>query len=223
MNGIVANPTFPPARRLVRGILIFACSVLCVSLVGAVHTRPIDAARPDAARPVETTMRAPSAAPAIDFDEDDALPAAGGEMLQQIKTNTVDVKPIAAAINITTIQKTLLPTAAPAAPAPSAPRFAVRMMEVTAYCPCKKCCGPRAQGITASGRLVTFNGGRFVAADKAFSFHTRLVIPGYADGQAVPVLDRGGAIKGDKLDVYFPSHAQARQWGRRFIPVQVLN
>src|SRR5688572_12061469 len=42
----------------------------------------------------------------------------------------------------------------------------VVMMEVTAYCPCKKCCGPKAQGITASGKRVNVNGGLFVAADK---------------------------------------------------------
>src|SRR5207249_4688799 len=39
------------------------------------------------------------------------------------------------------------------------------VMEVTAYCPCPKCCGPDAQGITASGRRVSQNGGKFVAAD----------------------------------------------------------
>ena len=30
-------------------------------------------------------------------------------------------------------------------------------------------------------------------------------------------------LKGDKLDVYFPSHEQAKQWGRRFVAVTVLN
>lgn len=98
------------------------------------------------------------------------------------------------------------------------------MMEVTAYCACKKCCGPKAQGITASGKRVNFNGGLFVAADKkVFDFHTKLKIPGYANGQSVPVLDRGGAIKGNKLDVFFPSHAQALKWGRQRIPVTVVD
>jgi 3D (Asp-Asp-Asp) domain-containing protein len=95
-------------------------------------------------------------------------------------------------------------------------------MEVTAYCPCKKCCGPEAAGITASGRLVSHNGGQFVAADARVPFHTRLIIPGYAGGQAVPVLDRGGAIKGTHLDVFFPTHEQALQWGRRKVLVTIL-
>ena len=100
----------------------------------------------------------------------------------------------------------------------------VVMMEVTAYCPCKKCCGPRAQGITASGKRVNYNGGLFVAADKdVFKFNTMLKIPGYASGRAVPVLDRGGAIKGNKLDVFFPSHTEALKWGRQRIAVTVVD
>jgi len=39
---------------------------------------------------------------------------------------------------------------------------------VTAYCPCARCCGSWADGITASGRPVTANGGRFVAAPRGF-------------------------------------------------------
>ena len=100
----------------------------------------------------------------------------------------------------------------------------VVIMEVTAYCPCKKCCGPRAQGITASGKRVNVNGGLFVAADKdVFAFNTMLKIPGYASGRAVPVLDRGGAIRGNKLDVFFPSHAEALKWGRQKIAVTVVD
>ena len=97
------------------------------------------------------------------------------------------------------------------------------MMEVTAYCPCKKCCGPDAAGITASGKLVNHNAGQFVAADARVPFHTKLIIPGYANGQAVPVLDRGGAIKGRKLDVFFPTHEQALKWGRRMVPVTLAD
>ena len=105
----------------------------------------------------------------------------------------------------------------------SSARTRVMTMEVTAYCPCKKCCGPKAQGITASGRRVTHNDGLFVAADTSvLPFHTQLQIPGYGDGRAVPVLDRGGAIKGRKLDVFFPSHEEALKWGRQKIEVTVV-
>jgi 3D (Asp-Asp-Asp) domain-containing protein len=95
-------------------------------------------------------------------------------------------------------------------------------MEVTAYCPCPKCCGAGAIGLTASGKRVTFNGGRFVAADAALPFGTKLVVPGYNNGRSVEVADRGGAIRGNKLDVFFPTHDQATAWGRRWIAVTVV-
>ncbi|HWP40927.1 MAG TPA: 3D domain-containing protein [Tepidisphaeraceae bacterium] len=99
----------------------------------------------------------------------------------------------------------------------------VRLMEVTAYCPCSKCCGPNAQGITASGKHVSYNHGKFVAADtRILPFGTRLLIPGYA-AEPVEVIDRGGAIKGNKLDVFFPTHEQALKWGRqKMVPVIIV-
>jgi 3D (Asp-Asp-Asp) domain-containing protein len=94
-----------------------------------------------------------------------------------------------------------------------------RRMLVTAYCPCTICCGPLAAGITASGKPVTANGGLFVAADPEVAFGTMLVIPGYNRGRPVPVYDRGGAIRGNRIDVYFDSHEVARRWGRRWLEV----
>jgi len=99
------------------------------------------------------------------------------------------------------------------------------LMEVTAYCPCQKCCGQRARGVTASGLGVDHNGGLFVAADTdLFPFGTRLVVPGYGspNGEVVEVIDRGGAIKGMRLDVYYPDHKTALKWGRQVLPVRVL-
>ncbi|MCC6239056.1 MAG: 3D domain-containing protein [Phycisphaerales bacterium] len=98
------------------------------------------------------------------------------------------------------------------------------LMEVTAYCRCQKCCGPSACGLTASGKHVSYNDGRFVAADTSvLPFGTKLIIPGYASDEAVEVIDRGGAIKGNKLDVYFDDHATALQWGRQMIEVTIIN
>ena len=97
----------------------------------------------------------------------------------------------------------------------------VKMM-VTAYCACPKCCGPDAIGLTASGKDVSYNSGKFVAADKQFAFGTNLVIPGYNDNKPVEVQDRGGAIKGNKLDVFFPTHQEALEWGRRVLDVTVI-
>ena len=88
--------------------------------------------------------------------------------------------------------------------------------EVTAYCPCAQCCGQYADGITASGHRIQ-PGDRFVAADLPFG--TLIHVPGYG---LVPVLDRGGAIKGDRIDVYFDTHAQALRWGRQRLTVSVF-
>ncbi|HEX4795736.1 MAG TPA: 3D domain-containing protein [Humisphaera sp.] len=96
-------------------------------------------------------------------------------------------------------------------------------MQVTAYCPCKRCCGPTAQGLTASGRAISYNGGQFVAADtRVLPFNTKLIIPGYASDKPVQVIDRGGAIKGNHIDLFFPTHDQARQWGVKWVQVTVL-
>lgn len=96
----------------------------------------------------------------------------------------------------------------------------VRML-VSAYCPCPRCCGVHACGVTASGHSVFTNQGKFVAADPSIPFGTCISIPGYHRGEPVPVLDRGGGIRGDRLDVYFPTHAQAQQWGARWLDVTV--
>jgi len=98
----------------------------------------------------------------------------------------------------------------------------VVMMEVTAYCACPKCCGPEAVGITASGKDVSYNDGKFVAADRNLPFGTKLFIPGYSE-TPVEVIDRGGAIKGERLDVFFPTHEAALEWGRQLVPVTILD
>jgi 3D (Asp-Asp-Asp) domain-containing protein len=98
----------------------------------------------------------------------------------------------------------------------------VIQMQVTAYCACKKCCGAGALGLTASGKKVSYNNGRFVAADPSLPFGTKLKIPGYNEGQPVEVADRGGAIRGTKLDVFFPTHEQAVAWGRRTVAVTIV-
>ncbi len=95
-------------------------------------------------------------------------------------------------------------------------------MRVTGYCSCSRCCGRHADGKTASGYPVWINGGKLVAADtNLLPFGTLVSIPGYAGDKPVPVLDRGGKIKGYRLDLYFPSHKQARQWGIRYLDVMV--
>jgi 3D (Asp-Asp-Asp) domain-containing protein len=96
------------------------------------------------------------------------------------------------------------------------------MMTVTAYSPDARSCGGSADGITASGYSVYTNGMKLVAADtKVLPFGSLITVPGYDSGHVVPVLDRGGAIKGNRLDVLFPTHEQAMQFGVKTVQVTV--
>lgn len=88
--------------------------------------------------------------------------------------------------------------------------------KVTAYCACMQCCG-KTNGITASGTQATAN--RTVAAPSTFAFGTKVVI----NGITYTVEDRGGAIQGNRIDIYMNSHAEALQWGVRYVDVEVLN
>lgn len=89
-----------------------------------------------------------------------------------------------------------------------------QMYKITAYCSCAKCCG-KTNGITAAGTKAT--AGRTVAASSKFSLGTKLNI----NGHTYTVEDRGGAIKGNKIDIYVNSHAEALAWGVRYLPVSV--
>nr|DAK86127.1 MAG TPA: lytic transglycosylase [Caudoviricetes sp.] len=79
---------------------------------------------------------------------------------------------------------------------------------VTAYCPCEKCCGAYASGYTATGAKATQ--GVTVAADPAvMPMGTEIEL----DGHTYTVQDTGGAIAGNRLDLYFDSHEDALRWG----------
>ncbi len=109
-------------------------------------------------------------------------------------------------------------------------RFGDRMMRpvreiemvVTAYSPDEASCGIYADGITASGYSVWTNGMKLVAADPdVLPIGSVIAVPGYDDARPVPVLDVGGAIKGNRLDVLFPTHSAALRWGVQTLTVTV--
>lgn len=86
---------------------------------------------------------------------------------------------------------------------------------LTYYCACKKCCG-KTNGITAWGTKAT--AGRTIATSKQYAFGTKLVI----NGHTYVVEDRGGAIQGNKIDVYVDSHSEALKLGvKRNVPVYI--
>ena len=69
-------------------------------------------------------------------------------------------------------------------------------------------------GRTATGLPV---GPGIVSVDPAvIPLGTRLSIPGYGEGVAA---DTGGAVQGLTIDLWFPTLAEARAWGRRTITI----
>ena len=80
---------------------------------------------------------------------------------------------------------------------------------ITAYCPCAHCCG-KSDGITADGTHAQTSPDRIAAAPKEIPFGTRLNVEGVGD---VIVHDRGGAIRGNRLELFFSTHSEALQWG----------
>ena len=84
---------------------------------------------------------------------------------------------------------------------------------LTAYCPCAKCCGKWANGITATGTTATE--GRTVAVDPALIPYGATVTVYFADGasHSYTAEDCGGGIKGNRLDIYFDDHQAALQFG----------
>ena len=214
-----------PNRPLVAGLAI----AISLSFAGATQTAGRnnlpDVAKPAATGgmtrwntkllfPVNGRDRKPDFSPELLYD----LPIAAYDPTR------IEVTPQAASVVAPTPAPFLrgLYTGAAKTLAQSNGKSRIVWLEVTAYCPCPKCCGPEAAGITASGKPVTYNAGAFVAADPdLFSFGAKLRVPGYHEGQLVEVIDRGGAIKGAKVDVYFPTHEQAEAWGRQWVPVTV--
>ena len=118
--------------------------------------------------------------------------------------------------------------------------FQTVVIETTGYCACGKCCGwhrswippfrpvisagplkgkPKKVGITASGTQA--KKGTIAADTRHFPFGNVMVVPGYGHGR---VEDRGSAVQGPtRIDLFFKTHKQALEWGRRRVRVQVWN
>ncbi len=77
-------------------------------------------------------------------------------------------------------------------------------------------CG-NANGITASGLKVAVN--RTIACPPEFPFGTMIHIEGMGDYRCE---DRGGAIKGNKIDIYVETKKEAFAFGRQNLTAQVI-
>lgn len=89
--------------------------------------------------------------------------------------------------------------------------------KITAYCPCTKCCGQWTNGITSTG--VTAQANRTIAVDpKVIPYGSKVLI----DGKEYVAEDCGGAIKGNRIDVFFDTHQEALQWGIKYKGVSLI-
>lgn len=87
---------------------------------------------------------------------------------------------------------------------------------LTAYCPCTKCCG-KNDGITASGKKAQAN--HTVAVDKGkIPLGSRL----YINGKIYYAEDTGGAIKENRIDIFFNTHQEALNFGKTTADVYLI-
>ncbi|MCI3146479.1 hypothetical protein C5137_09135 [Bacillus cereus] len=80
---------------------------------------------------------------------------------------------------------------------------------------------PPNERITASGIDIGKNPNiKLIAVDpKVIKLGTKVWVEGYGDAIAG---DTGGAIKGNKIDVLFPTEKQAREWGRKKVRIKIM-
>jgi 3D (Asp-Asp-Asp) domain-containing protein len=90
------------------------------------------------------------------------------------------------------------------------------VLNASAYTAAADECG-KSNGITASGVKVMEN--RTLACPPQFPFGTKIQI----DGMGTFVCeDRGGAIKGNHVDIYMETKAQAFAFGRRNLEAEIV-
>lgn len=77
--------------------------------------------------------------------------------------------------------------------------------------------GMNGKGITASGEKV--QEGRTIAADPSIPLGAKIYIP--ALGKEYVVTDRGGAIHGNRLDLYFDKMNDALKFGVQELEVLI--
>ena len=90
------------------------------------------------------------------------------------------------------------------------------IVNASAYTAAADECG-KSDGITASGLKVEEN--RTLACPPAFPFGTKIAIEGMGEYRCE---DRGGAIKGNKIDIFVETKKEAFSFGRRNLTAQVI-
>lgn len=90
-------------------------------------------------------------------------------------------------------------------------------VNASAYTAAADECG-KSDGITASGLKVTEK--RTLACPKEFPFGAKIRIDGMGEYRCE---DRGGAIKGNKVDIYMETKQEAFAFGRQNLEAEIVN
>ncbi len=151
----------------------------------------------------------------------------GEQLVVKGGTATAEKAPAKTAAAPAAPAKSAAPAKAPApasAPAEKAPAAAStqsgKTMTVSATAYTAYCAG--CSGTTATGIDLRSNPNQKVIAvdPSVIPLGSKVWVEGY--GEAIAG-DTGGAIKGNKIDLFIPSQDAALQWGRKDVTIKVLN
>ena len=133
-----------------------------------------------------------------------------------------DAKPIQTSNEtITEIQEpTILSEPEPTITEPQKEVIYLGEYKLTGYCPCEKCCGSwalnRPNGIVYGASGNELKSGYSIAVDPSvIPYGTEVII----NGVTYRADDCGGAIKGNRIDVYFDTHEEALEFCVKYADV----
>ena len=133
-----------------------------------------------------------------------------------------DAKPIQTSNEtITEIQEpTILSEPEPTITEPQKEVIYLGEFKLTAYCSCEKCCGSwafdRPDGVVYGASGSELKSGYSIAIDPSvIPYGTEVII----NGVTYRADDCGGAIKGNRIDVYFDTHEEALEFCVKYADV----
>ena len=134
--------------------------------------------------------------------------------LNNLKTNTIKIKQV---LNVSADAATT--TTKEEQKSEAEEQKAVKTFKVTATAFTANCKG--CSGVTSTGFNLKKNpNAKIIAVDpKVIPLGTKVWVEGY--GEAIAA-DKGGSIKGNKIDVFMSSTKKAYSWGRRTVTVKIL-
>lgn len=87
--------------------------------------------------------------------------------------------------------------------------------KITAYCPCEKCSGKYGRN-TSTGKIA--KKGRTVAVDPSIvKYGSKVII----DGKEYIAEDCGGGVKGYHIDIFFDTHEEVENFGKKYKRVKI--